>query len=288
MDIVDAQVHIGPGGIEQALAVMDAVGIRGALIDEYWFGGAPNRPSHGLPGGGYRVVAPTGELAAQLHPDRFSYLLRVHPADPELAAVVRLLRDAPGGRALRVDPGMTAEGRRTFAEGGYDPVFAAAGDAGLPVFVFNPDQPDAIARMAAAFPATRIVVDHVGLFSNAMRAGIGGGQPPLGPEAQIGMFDRVLGLARHANVALKWAHADAMFGLPVWPGDALWPFLRRAIAALGAERVMWASDFSTNQTGGCLAQILYGAIADPALTPAERDLVFGGSLRAWLDWPASA
>ena len=38
MEIVDAQVHIGPGRIEETLAAMDALGIRAILIDEYWFG----------------------------------------------------------------------------------------------------------------------------------------------------------------------------------------------------------------------------------------------------------
>ena len=78
MDIVDAQIHIGPGGIDRALAAMDAIGVRAAVIDEYWLRNFNNEPHHVLPGGGYRPVGPTAELAAQLHPDRFSYLLRIH------------------------------------------------------------------------------------------------------------------------------------------------------------------------------------------------------------------
>jgi len=286
MDIVDAQIHIGPGKIDEALAAMDALGIRAAIIDEYWFRGAWNEPKHDLPGGAYRVVAPTAELAAQLHPDRFSYLLRVHPADPEVASVIRQVRDAPGGRALRVDPGMTRDTARSFAEGGYDHLFAAAGDAGLPVFVFNPDQPEAFARMAAKYPQTRIVVDHCGMFSNSMRATIGGGLPELDRDAQHFLFDRILELARFPNIALKWGHATAMFDTPAWPGEGLWPVMRRAIGALGAERIFWASDFSVNQRGESWAQLLFGQLADPGLSEAERELVFGGALRKMLDWPA--
>ncbi len=63
-DIVDTQIHIGPGGIEETLAQMDALGIRAALIDEYWFTGTANQPHHVLAGGVQRPVAPTAELAA--------------------------------------------------------------------------------------------------------------------------------------------------------------------------------------------------------------------------------
>lgn len=72
MNIVDAQVHIGPGRIEETLAAMDALGIRSILIDEYWFGRAKGDPGYAVPDGAYRPLHPTAELAALLYPDRFS------------------------------------------------------------------------------------------------------------------------------------------------------------------------------------------------------------------------
>lgn len=286
MDIVDAQIHLGPGGIAEALAAMDALGIRAALIDEYWLRSFANEPHHALPGGAFRPVAPTAELAAQLHPDRFAYLLRVHPRDPEYASVIRQTRDAPGARALRIDPGMTRATAAVFAEGGYDPILAAVDDAGLPIFVFSPDDPAAFARAARAFPQLRIIVDHCGVFSNSMRASIGGGLPPLGDAQQLALFDEVLALAEFPNVALKWGHSSGMFDKPVWPGEGLWPILRRALSAFGAERVMWASDFSVNQRGESWAELLFGVKGNPDLTEAERGWVLGGAVRRWLDWPA--
>jgi len=286
MDIVDAQIHFGPGRIEETLAAMDALGIRAVLIDEYWLRAFANEPHHALPGGAQRPVAPTAELATQMHPDRFSYLLRIDPADPEHAGIARQVRDAPAGRALRIDPGLSGEGRAAFAEGGYDHIGKAASDCGLPLFVFAPDQPEAFARLAGAFPELRIVVDHCGLFSNSMRASIGGGAPALSDDEQLAMFDKVLALADFPNVALKWGHSSAMFDKPVWPGEGLWPILRRAIGSFGAERIMWASDFSVNQRGESWADLLYGVLGDPDLTQDEREWVLGRTARAWLDWPA--
>lgn len=34
LDIVDTQIHIGPGHIEETLAAMDALGIRSVMVDE--------------------------------------------------------------------------------------------------------------------------------------------------------------------------------------------------------------------------------------------------------------
>ena len=284
-DIVDAQIHIGPGGIDRALAQMDALGIRAALIDEYWFDGAPNRPHHVLAGGVQRPVAPSAELAAQLHPDRFSYLLRVDVDDPDYPQIIRQQRDAPGCRALRVDPGMSAARRAAFAQDGYDHIFRAAAENGLALFAFAPDNPAAFARAARMFPELKLIVDHCGVFSNSMRTGFAG-LPPLDNGAQDALFAEVLALAELPNVALKWGHASAMFDQPAWPGDGLWPILRKAIDAFGADRVMWASDFSVNQRGESWADLLYGVLGNPNLSDAERQGVLGGALRKWLDWPA--
>ena len=283
-DIVDAQIHLGPGGIAEVLAAMDALGIGAALIDEYWLRSFANEPHHALAGGVQRPVAPTAELAAQLYPERFSYLLRVHRQDPEYASIIRQLRDAPGGRALRIDPGMSGDLLREFAGGGYDPILAAAADNGLPLFAFAPDNPAAFARAARAFPGLKLIVDHCGVFSNSMRTGFAN-LPPLSETEQTALFDQVLALSEFPNVALKWGQSSGMFDRPAWPGEGLWPILRRAIAAFGAARVMWASDYSVNQRGESWAELLYGVLGDPDLNQDEREWVLGKSLRSWLDWP---
>jgi predicted TIM-barrel fold metal-dependent hydrolase len=282
--IVDAQIHLGPGGIDEALAAMDALGIGAALIDEYWLGDFSHRPHVALPNGAIRPVAPTAELASELHPDRFSYLLRVQRDDPEVAAVIRQSRDAPHCRALRIDPGMSQADVAAFARGDYDALLGAACDAGLPIFVFCPDRPDAFVHAAQAFPDLRIAIDHCGVFSNSMRATIGGGLPPRDPASQTALFAEICALSRFPNVALKWGHGSGMFDAAAWPGEGLWPILRGAVDAFGAGRVMWASDFSVNQRGESWAELLFGVRGCPLLDEAERAAVLGGALRDWLGW----
>jgi predicted TIM-barrel fold metal-dependent hydrolase len=284
MEIYDTQIHLGPGGIPETLAAMDALGIKGALIDEYWLRAFANEPHHVLANGAYRPLNPTAELATQLHPDRFAWLLRIHRRDPEHAAVIRMVRDAPSGLALRIDPGMSQAEMDEWEGGGYDHILAAAAEAGLPIFVFAPDRPQGFARAAKVFPGLRIAIDHCGIFSNSMRASIGGGLPPRDDAAQLALFDEVCRLADFPNVALKWGHSSGMFDKPVWPGEDLAPILRNAVDAFGPERVMWASDFSVNQRGESWAELLFGVRGCPLLSEDEKAQVLGGALRKWVGW----
>ena len=181
---------------------------------------------------------------------------------------------------------MSADEMQLFASGGYDHIFAAAAEAGLPLFAFAPDNPQAFARAAKAFLGLKLIIDHCGLYSNSMRASFGG-TPQLDEAGQLALFGEVLALSELPNVALKWGHASAQFGQPAWPKEGLRPILRRAINAFGADRVMWASDYSVNQRGETWADLLYGVKADPGLTAGEMAVVLGGAVRQWLDWPVT-
>ena len=69
MDIVDSQVHLGPGGAAELVAKLDALGIASAFIDEWWMG-TPGLPGYRLANGAFRAVSPTVELAARNHATR--------------------------------------------------------------------------------------------------------------------------------------------------------------------------------------------------------------------------
>src|SRR5580692_3396908 len=126
MDIVDGQAHLGPGGIAEIKAAMDALGIKSVLIDEFWLGSSIEMPTYAIPvGTGFvrRTVTPTAELAALAHPDRFSYVVRPDRRDPEMRSLIRLARDAPHARALRITPGLAKAELSALAAGDYDDMF---------------------------------------------------------------------------------------------------------------------------------------------------------------------
>lgn len=274
-DIVDAQLHFSRGTLTSALFAMDALGIGAALLDEFWDVDADGtiRPGFQLPNGATRTQAWTAAAAAAEHPDRFAYFLRVDHRDPELAYVVENVAADPGGRGLRLVVFGADEFPMAFRAGEYGVIFEAARKHGLPVFVTNAGRPKDILVYASAFPDVTIVVEHVGM-------------PVTGNEVDLKIFDDVLALADHANVALKWSHAPQVFKTRGFPLDALTPFLLKALQAFGPERLMWASDISMVRTGHSWAELLFSIRENPALSVEERQWILGGTVRTLLKWPA--
>lgn len=295
MDIVDSQVHLGPGGVSEMLAALDALGIRSVLVDEWWMG-TPGHPYYNVGDGGraQRTTSPSAELAAWSHPDRFSYLVRVDPRDPELKAVVRFARDAAHARALRISPGMSRAEAADFASGVYDEIFALACDCGLPVFVQIAGHANLLERIIQKYPDSRIIICHCGMPPGAklwpIFAQMEGLEDSMeywrkvGEEPPDQAFDKVLRAAEWPQVALKWAHAPVMFDAAGYPNLAARPFLRKALDAFGAERVMWASDISANQTGESWAELLFAITENPEVSANECEWLMGKTARKWLNW----
>jgi predicted TIM-barrel fold metal-dependent hydrolase len=298
VDIVDSQVHLGPGGAAEMVAAMNALGIASVFVDEWWMG-TPGHPFYGVGEGGraVRTTSPTAELAAWTYPGRFSYLVRVDPRDPELRAVIRMARDAAHVRALRLSPGMSRAETADLANGVYDEIFALASDNGLPVFLQISGNTHLVERIVRKYPDSRIIICHCGMPPGgklwpiiAQMEGLPDSEAywrkvaeePLG-EA----FAKVLRTADLPQVALKWAHTGVMFDAAGYPNLAARPYLRRALDAFGAERVMWASDISANQTGESWAELIFAVTENPELSASEREWIMGRTARQWLNWPAS-
>ena len=200
MDIVDTQIHIPrmvvdgwPSGrraaeaeaprreapgvplVEPAdrdvilaatITAMDAAGV-GALVIDEWLG----QNDHGIsePGepvgdGGVRWNFDFSTYAVARYPERFSFLSRVHPLDPELDEVVARLAAIPGMRALRADPLPWLDDIDRFADGGYAPLFRAAARHGVPMMVWSSGRflPN-LEQYLEAFPQVQFILDHMGV-----------------------------------------------------------------------------------------------------------------------------
>jgi predicted TIM-barrel fold metal-dependent hydrolase len=152
------------------------------------------------------------------------------------------------------------------------------------VFLFMPGFAELLPRYLARFPQATFVVDHCGMPV--------GGIPHDRSEAERARvetpayFDEVLKLADYPNAALKWAHAQARFGVSDYPFEPLRPFLRRAISAFGPERIMWASDNSVIPDQNW-SDLLHAVSDNPDLTAEEKRWILGASARRILNWPLS-
>jgi L-fuconolactonase len=124
-------------------------------------------------------------------------------------------------------------------------------------------------------PNLRLLVSHLGL-------------PPVvehTPGAQVAQraLESVLAFARFPEVRIKLSGFYALTTPGYdYPHRAAWPYVAALLAAFGAERLLWGSDFSPSlecvsfpQTFGLLAQM-------PFLSDADRRRIEGENLLALL------
>lgn len=286
MDIVDTQLHINRGGIEETLAEMDTLGIRSVLLDEFWGTFSQSHPTHIQPGyrldnGAWRTAYPTAELASIAHPDRFSYLVRIDPLDPELESVMRVIGSSPHARAFRLQPAWTVEEAAAFAKGSHDRVLALAEDIGLPVCLFVPGYAELLRPYLKKFPRLTFVVDHCGMGF----PGIPQGRDPVQAKLSLepAYLATVCALAEFPNVVLKWSHAQNLLGGGAYPYEPLRPLLRQAIEGFGVERLMWAGDKSVHPNH-TWRQLLFYLRDDPELSREEKEWLLGRTARKVLNW----
>ncbi|WP_322857341.1 amidohydrolase family protein [Mycobacterium shigaense] len=272
MDIIDAQVHANMLGTDVALAIMDALGIQAAVFDEFESANEDGtlRPGYRLCNGSFRNVGPNAEAAALQHPDRFAFLMRVDPTDPGLESWIETLTAAPGFKALRATVFTPAEGA-VFERGEHDRLLRAAQSHNLPVFVTCPGRVPYLTPYVERFPGVQFVVDHCGVAFDA-------------PPGQ-GSIDEALKLARYPNVAYKWAHAASFLSTEPHPFADLEPKLRGAVDAFGANRVMWASDYTMTRHRANWAETLFSIRDSPSLSDEEKAWILGRTARQILNWP---
>lgn len=283
--IIDTQIHMGSGQAENTLKTMNELGIDTVLVDELELSSIMDEhfaPYERLDNGTYRPINPAVQEAAEKYPGRFEYVLRVEQTDPELKQIIQSVKDSDAGKAIRLIPGMSLKETNAFKNGEYEDLLALIEDSGLPLFLYLPDNPKLIAKTAENHPNLIIIVDHCGLYTNATRSLYGDAYPKRTLDEQKELFNEVLALSKYKNVLLKWSHASENFEIPVYPGDELKPLLRSAIDAFGADRIMWASDYSVNTRGESWSDILKGIKENNNLTQEELNMIIGGTAKKYL------
>jgi len=255
--------------VEIAREAMDSVGVDAALVV---------------------AALPYIDACVARYPGRFIGVETFMATGDELAAAVERARgDARlvAGRLLVTDF-RTTELSPNFTSGGMDAGFAAAERVGLPLFLSTHGQAAAMRPLIERHPKLTVIIDHLGVS-----------QHPVSParDDPWDRLDGLLGLADLPNVHVK------LCGIPLLSSEAFpfadtWPNLHRVIEAFGAERLLWASDYTRlrmadargpSRNRGCL----YSESRDMLLHSTEIDAaakaaIFGGTLSRILSWVPSA
>ncbi len=303
MEILDAQVHLNhihpawqTAGIDDilaaALTAMDAVGVDGLVVSEFW--GLDGRWREEVANAVFRSRYPFSEMAAAKEPLRFIYHTVVSIDDPELEQQIARIRQQPGGAALRIVPIPETGAVDRLEKGEYEAFFSAAEQHDVPVFCWLPGRSQLLVPYLKSFPRLQFILDHCGVGQAPYRFG------PTAPtllsslvetrSERVAQFDAVVELAQYPNLALKWCHAPNLFSDEAYPYRDVMRVLRRAIEAFGVDRIMWASDYTQARTemGITWAQALYYVLESDQLSEIEKQWLLGESLRKALHWAKPA
>jgi L-fuconolactonase len=263
MAIIDGQVHLNHLGIEACLGAMDAVGIDGAIIDQY----PPTRER--LDNGAYRYLYVISEEAVLRYQARFSYVARIDNRDPDRERLIAEARSHRGCLGLRVDQPSRAE----LADDGYGAFFRAVMEHNVPTWVVLPGRLEELHPYLEALPELPLIIDHAGLLERAENSR---SDPFRG-------IDALAELARYPNVAVKWGHVTEWSAKSFPYEDAL-DQLRRVVDVFGASRVMWESDWTQTLGHQTLAEMFFSIKLSDRFNTGEKAYLLGRTALEVMRW----
>jgi L-fuconolactonase len=267
MEIVDSQVHANQRGIDQSIAIMDAVGVNAAVIDVW----PPVRKK--LPDGTVRFEYGFAEEAVSRFPDRFAYIARFDPNDPEIDSLMAQVRNAPGRLCIRIASGLDF---KVLKERGHQRVLTAAGKHNVPVMIYPGDEHEPLTEYVRKFDSVQFIIDHVGMGVD--RASL--------PDRLQATIDQLIAYAKYPNTAVKWGHAPRLSRQP-FPFKDLLAQLPRVIDAFGVNRLMWASDYTVTVDHHTYAESLFCLRCADQLSASDKEWLLGKTARQILRWPRS-
>ena len=196
--IVDAQVHLWkaespdwpwvpgmkpqmpePFTIEKLVPLMDEAGVdRAVIVPPSWPG---DRNDYGVE-------------AARRYPNRFAVMGRIPLKNPQSAELLPKWKEQPGMLGVRVT--FLGPAAAWLTDGTADWFWPAAEKAGLPVMFLTPGRSAELARVAERHPQLTLIVDHMGVVGDVVKAG------KLGDA-----IDQTVSLAKYPNVSVKLSAA---------------------------------------------------------------------------------
>ncbi|MFI2488927.1 amidohydrolase family protein [Promicromonospora kroppenstedtii] len=204
---------------------------------------------------------------------------------PDVADALARLRSGPGGAHL--------VGVRSMVQAEHDPAYLDGADlrrgmravaaTGLALdLVTRHDQLPAVARLVRELPEVPFVLDHLG------KPPLAGDDPTTGGDLAdwAAAIDVV---AASPNVTAKLSGLVTEASWTGWSAEGLRPAVEHALAAFGAGRLMFGSDWPVSLLAArydTWVETLSGLLA--GLPPAAQETIWHGTARRVYGLPASA
>jgi predicted TIM-barrel fold metal-dependent hydrolase len=199
----------------------------------------------------------------KLYPERFVGTAIVDPLGDDPGRAMRDL-GRRGAHAFRIHPQYSKQPPVRWLEpAGYAAMFATAAQTGQALScLIDPGGFAEVDRMCRRFPATTVIIDHLGRIG-------------AGPDGAIRDDDveALCALAKHRNVYVKVGAFYAL-GKKTPPYLDLAPLIRRVVEAFGPRRCMWESD--------CPFQVVKDRYEDSIALVRDHLPFLGKDDRDWL------
>lgn len=166
----------------------------------------------------------------QTYPSRFAMILPSNPHQSDVTESIAEWSKVEGAVGIR----LVLIGDLSLAVGDLAPAVAAAGHYDLPLCLLCSGRLDLVGDLAARYPDTRTIVDHLGLLQRAL-------PPP--PDNPFEDLENLLALPRYPNLAVKMTGAATLSHQP-FPFDDMWLPLERVFDSFGLDRCMWGTDWT--------------------------------------------
>lgn len=260
MPVIDSHVHVLPeyrpmapfedlGRVDRLLALMDDTGVDRAVM---------------VPVVGADTPDNNDECAAwaRQHPDRLINLVALPLDAPDAAAQAARVRDAYGGAGVSWYPPQTDPA--ALLQPAMEPVWEALqADSLVCSIQARPPLFAALLELARRYPAITFVGNHLGLPGEHLEP----------DDRTYGGLDAVGSLP---NVYIK---ASGFYAAAAQQWDIRCPrslaYLHSLIAAVGAERVLWGSDWPPCARHYTYRQSLEIVNTVAPLTATQRSLIMG-------------
>jgi len=277
MKIVDAHAHIVeprvdyPHGytVEDLLRDMDSVGIERAVLLQ--------NPTFGTMNGLVRD-------AIQAYPGRFMGVIQVDPMDGEACA--RIARYAsPLQNTLKL------ELSEDWGWSGKYPDISLLDDALLAIFdtvaglglrvIIDPGsvggkgyQVENIAQIARRYPRTRFLIEHLGYLT-----------PPQRTAEGEALWRNMIALGRdHDNIFFGLSAAGSLLEEP-YPCEGSQELIRRALATVGEDKLLWGSDIPTTFKRYGYGQMIEVVTRGCAfLTQRQKEKIMAANAEKFFGW----
>ncbi|MCS7061591.1 MAG: amidohydrolase family protein [Anaerolineae bacterium] len=190
-----------------------------------------------------------------LDPDRAGRLLERYTRHPKFRGVRHLIHNEPDPDWL-IQP-RVVEGLKVLASFGVP----------FDVVAVYPDHLKHVPAVMERVPGLTVIIDHLA-------------KPPIKHKQMGGWADQMAAAARYPGVYAKVSGLNTAADWNAWTVDDLKPYIDFAVAAFGADRLMFGSDWPVCTLAGDYARVWQATIAAlHGYSQAEVDAVFGETAR---------